>query len=158
MTDRVRELYGNRVRVRACGLLIQNDSLLMVNHQSLTTGDFWAPPGGGVDFGESATACLQREFLEETGLEIQVSDFLFACEFIQPPLHAVELFFSVNLLTGILRKGNDPEMKPQAQIIQEVKFLTWGEIQKMEPASLHGIFRFVPEPEHIIRLKGYLKL
>jgi 8-oxo-dGTP diphosphatase len=155
MTENVHELYGNRVRVRACGLLVQGDSLLMVNHRSLTNGGFWAPPGGGVDFGEPAIECLQREFLEETGLEIQVSNFLFAYEFIQLPLHAIELFFRVNLINGILMKGDDPEMKPHGQIIEDVKFLTWKQIKKMKPGAVHGVFRLVAEPADIAQLTGF---
>jgi len=158
MTDEIKELYGNRLRVRVCGLLIQNDGLLMVNHQSLTSGDFWAPPGGGINFGESATACLRREFLEETGLEIQTADFLFACEFIRQPLHAIELFFTVNGVKGVLVRGSDPEMKSDRQIIRKVQFLRWAEIQKISPSALHGIFHIVNEPSRITQLNGYLSL
>jgi 8-oxo-dGTP diphosphatase len=157
MIKEVHELYGNRVRVRACGLLVQDESLLMVNHRSLADSGFWAPPGGGVDFGESAVECLQREFLEETGLEIQASNFLFAYEFIKPPLHAIELFFRVNLINGILMKGEDPEMKPHGQIIEDVKFLSWKQIKKMKPSAIHGVFRLVPEPANITQLTGFLR-
>ncbi len=158
MTEQVQEMYGNRLRVRACGLLIKNERLLMVNHRSLTETDFWAPPGGGVNFGESASSSLQRELREETGLETEVGEFLFACEFIQLPLHAIELFFLVRQVRGELVTGFDPEMKRKDQIIKAVQFLHWDEILKMDPTALHGIFRFTEEPAQITRLRGYFKV
>lgn len=158
MTDPVRKTYGNRLRVRACGLLIESERLLMVNHRSLSKSDFWAPPGGGVDFGESVTTCLQREMTEETGLQTEVAEFLFACEFIQEPLHAIELFFRLTRIGGSLITGIDPEMNTEDQIIDGVRFLNGDEIRNMDKHTLHGIFRFVEEPLQIMGLRGYFKL
>ena len=158
MANQVHELYGNRLRVRACGILVENESILMVNHRSLSKSDFWAPPGGGVNFGETITACLQREMLEETGLAVEAGEFLFACEFIQKPLHAIELFFHLTRYGGVLVSGLDPEMKTEDQIIKSVRFLAWEEIQKMDTEKLHGIFRFVKQPAEITGLRGYFKL
>ncbi len=158
MTNQVSELYGNRLRVRSCGLLIENERLLMVNHRSLYGHDFWAPPGGGVDFGESLTACVAREVLEETGLETNAGDFLFACEFIRKPLHAIEFFFLLNPVGGKLITGHDPEMKKKDQIIKTARFLHWIEIQTMPSETLHGIFQLVRQPVEIAGLRGYFKL
>src|SRR5579862_9492774 len=104
MENEVQTFYGNRLRVRACGLCVKNDSLLLVNHE-ISGRSFWAPPGGGIQFGETAAECLTREFKEETGLTINVKKFAFCCEFIKQPLHAIELFFEVvpindNVITG----------------------------------------------------------
>ena len=86
--------FGERIRVRACGICIEASKILMVKHLIVGKQDYlWAPPGGGMKFGESARECLKREFMEETGLDIRVGDFLFVNEFKDPPLHAIELFF-----------------------------------------------------------------
>jgi 8-oxo-dGTP diphosphatase len=157
MSDSVQKMYGNILRIRACGICIENDQLLLVNHQRLTNGDFWAPPGGGMQFGEVATDCVVREFLEETGLVVEVRDFLFACEFMKQPLHAIELFFLVKKVGGQLSKGNDPESGSD-QIIKEVKFMDWGEIEGLNKGNLHGIFGLTEKMKRIIHLKGYFKL
>lgn len=157
MSDTVHELYGNRVRVRVCGLLAEQDRILMINHRSLGSENFWAPPGGGLNFGESAIAGLIREMKEETGLEAEVGDLRFVCEFNHSPLHAVELFFLVKRVGGSLAVGADPEMSGQ-QIIREVRFMTWKELEKINPHWLHGVFREVAEPSQIMQLRGYFRV
>jgi 8-oxo-dGTP diphosphatase len=154
----VQEIYGNRVRVRACGICCIGDQLLMINHTGLTKGSFWAPPGGGVDFGISAEETLVRELREETGLEVEPDLFLFATERVRLPLHAVELFFSVQLVGGTLRVGHDPEMGSADQIIKEVRFMTFEEIDGLPSEEKHGAFGLVPGSGRIRELNGYFRI
>lgn len=157
MIDSVYQAFGNKLRIRVCGLCIDNGRLLMINHHGIREGDFWAPPGGGLQFGETLESCLKREFSEETGLEIEIRDFRFLYEFVQLPLHAIELFFLVEAKRGNLSLGYDPEME-EKQIIQEVKFMSWEEIDRLTPVSRHGIFNGVSEASKIVDLKGHFKL
>ncbi|WP_276495769.1 NUDIX domain-containing protein [Pontibacter litorisediminis] len=130
--------YAHKLRVRACGILIQDDKLLLVRHGRTMGNDaFWAPPGGGVEFGESMQQCLKREFKEETGLEIEVSRFLFVNEFLQPPLHAVEFFFEVKAVGGSMKTGSDPEAEAGNQLIEHLQWLTVKEIQHIPFADKH---------------------
>lgn len=157
MKNPVHEQFGNRVRVRVCGLAVQDDSLLLVNHKYMGPENFWSPPGGGVVFNESAEQALQREFLEETGLTVTVTDFLFACEVLRSPLHAIELFFSVSVKGGELITGNDPEMGNH-QIIKDVRFFGWDQIASLPEPTVHGIFQKMANPSKILDLRGYFKL
>jgi len=129
----------------------------MVNHKHLGPSDFWAPPGGGIEFGEDAPACLAREFREETGLQVDVGPFLFACELVKPPLHAVELFFHVIYRGGELITGTDPESGTE-QIIKDVRMLTSADIRKLGAGSVHGILSKYPDIGQITALRGYFKL
>jgi 8-oxo-dGTP diphosphatase len=156
MEKSVEELYGNRVRVRVCGICIIGDKLVTVNHH-LDGESFWAPPGGGMEFGEDSASCLVREFLEETGLQVDVGPFLFTCELVKPPLHAVELFFHVVYKGGELIVGKDPE-SGQRQIIKDVQMLTSAEIRKLAPRRVHGILARYPDISQITALRGYFKL
>lgn len=154
MNEGITKTYGGKIRVRICGLCWEDDRLLMVNHKGLTNGDFWAPPGGGLSFGESAKHCLQKEFFEETGLSISSPKFLFGCEFIRDPLHAIELFFRVSVSGGVLKNGYDPEL----QIIQEVKFMSPSDLLEIHTQELHGIFNLVKTSGDLNTLTGFFTI
>ena len=158
MDKSVENIYGNRVRARVCGLCWEGDKLLLVNHQGLYGYDFWSPPGGGIEYGISASDNLIREFREETGLDIQVGEFRFGCEFILPPLHAIELFFDVISTGGKLVTGQDPEMGKTKQVILDAKFLSASEINALPNKHKHGLFKLAKTAEKVNDLRGYLKI
>ena len=151
------DVYGNKIRIRVCGICTNLESILLINHQGITTGDFWAPPGGGLEFEETAEKCLVREFKEETGIDITVGKFLFVCEFIAEPLHAIELFFEVTTFTGNLLLGSDPELG-NSQVIKSLKFMNWEEEKTLSPIRLHGVFNHLEHPSQIKKLSGYFKV
>jgi len=157
MTNVVQKTFGNQLRVRVCGICLQNEKILLINQSGLRDGDFWSPPGGGLQIGESVETCLKREFLEETGLIVEISDFLFVCEFIKDPLHAIELYFRVYSKAGELTKGIDPELGDN-QIIQSLKYFDENEIRQLKAVQLHSIFKKQENPLKIVDLRGYFKL
>ncbi|GAB3762585.1 NUDIX domain-containing protein [Spirosoma pomorum] len=153
----VLKLYGNRLRLRVCGLYCEDDKLLMVRHRGINSSDtFWCPPGGGAQFGEKAPDALIREFSEETGLDVEVGEMLFVNEFMLPPLHALELFFTVRAVGGLLRLGQDPEMGVDEQIIEEVRLMTFDEIKQMPSDEVHALFQYCNSLEDVFQLRGYL--
>ena len=158
MDKSVQESFGNRLRVRVCGLCWQGERLLMVNHSGLRKGAFWAPPGGGMEFGSSAGENLQREFREEAGINISVRRLAFVTEFLNPPLHAMELFYEVDAVDGTVAIGADPELAGGQQIIREVRYLTISEIDAIPPEAKHGIFALVQTSGMIKELNGYFRI
>lgn len=155
--DLIEKTFGNHLRVRVCGICIQGGEILMVKHEALTNkGYLWSPPGGGIRFGETAEQSLTREFVEETGLQVAISNFLFVHEFIAPPLHAIELFFAVRITGGILHLGSDPEMKDK-QILKEVKYMSEEDIRTEKGVQLHNIFNYCSSINELLALRGYFK-
>jgi len=157
METEVQRFYGNRLRVRICGLCVYQEKMILINHGGVTASNFWAPPGGGLNFGEHAHDCIIREFKEEAGIQIKIDKFLFACEFIKQPLHAIELFFNVTPLTTKLTTGNDPETGAPS-IISKAAFLGWDDILTIPKDELHGIFQYTDHPSKVVDLRGYFQL
>lgn len=129
-----------------------------MNHHGVYGHDFWAPPGGGIEFGVSITDNLVREFQEETGLDVRIGEFRFGCEFIMPPLHAIELFFDVTVTGGLLTVGHDPEMVDGKQVITAAQFLSPGEIDSLPEKHKHGLFKAAKTAQKVSDLRGYLKI
>ena len=155
MKDPIGRQYGNKLRVRVSGLLIEEEKILLVKHKGLGGGHLWAPPGGGMEYGSSAEENLKREFLEETGLEVRVLKLQFVNEFIKSPLHAIELFFLVEREGGKLKLGSDPESDKNHQILEAINFFSFAEIVAMKENELHNLFRHCRSISGLLKMNGY---
>jgi 8-oxo-dGTP diphosphatase len=150
------EIFGNKIRVRVCGLFYRGDDLLLMNHKGLYGHDFWAPPGGGLEFGEKVENALKREFFEECSLTLTGSKFLFACEFVRPPLHAIELFFKIEA-SGEPQLGQDPEMGDN-QLLTSLKFWSPEAVRALPSTHRHGIFNHLENPMQLPQMHGFYPL
>lgn len=122
--------YRNRLRVRSCGLLVEEDRLLLIELFSPVTKEWtWLPPGGGVEFGETLEEALIREFQEETGLQISVGARVHVRELIEEPIHAIEFYHLVHREGGSLNLGSDPELEEGKQILRDLRFHSREELQ-----------------------------
>ncbi|MEM6298622.1 MAG: NUDIX domain-containing protein [Bacteroidota bacterium] len=134
-------VFKNRVRVRVGGLLRQKGQILLVRQRVPHQENFWLPPGGGVEFGESLEAALKREFEEETGLKVKVGELVGVTEFIRSPFHAVECFYEVTKIGGTLRTGFDPEYQTDEQLIKEVRFVSEEELGSFRAEEMHEVLK-----------------
>jgi len=151
----IENTFGNRLRIRVCGLLVEDGKILLIKHEGLgEEGHLWAPPGGGMEYGSSAEDNLKREFREETGLDIDVNQYLFTHEYLNKPLHAMEHFFIVRKKGGRLKLGSDPEMGASDQIMKDLRFMNENDIRNETLGRLHKMFEVEPNPNKIDRLKG----
>lgn len=65
--------------IRACGVLIHGGSVL-AQEGGNRNGVGYALPGGHVEYGETLSACLSREILEETGLNVEAGKLVYVHE------------------------------------------------------------------------------
>ena len=72
-------MKDNEYKVRATGVLIENNSLLLVK-QKLANNKNWSLPGGRVEPGETLEQALIREMKEETGLDVEPIRMLYVCD------------------------------------------------------------------------------
>ena len=143
MQDFVAKAYGGKIRQRVGGICLRKKigktQILLIKHQGLGKPYFWIPPGGGIEFGETAKNALCREFLEETGLIIEIQKFLGISEFLNLPLHTYELFFMVDVKGGNLKQGIDPETDIDKQVIQKISWLSLEELAQIPEQYKHPI-------------------
>lgn len=135
-------LYRDKIRIRVNGLLVKDNTILLVQiHSPVADRLIWTPPGGGLEFGETLDACLKREFREETGLVVDVHELRFINELIEPPFHAVEFYFRVSQCGGALKLGTDPEQHTDEQFLKDVQWVSFDKIKQIElvPAGLTKI-------------------
>jgi 8-oxo-dGTP diphosphatase len=150
------DTFGHRLRTRISGICVHDDEILLVKHLSIGKSDIlWVPPGGGMQFGENAENCLKREMLEECGLDIEMGKLLFVYEYLDQPLHAIELFFEITSIKGDIQKGFDPELDNFNQIITEVRWMPFNEIKSLPKEQFHGILHKVNSTKELLSLNGY---
>lgn len=136
-------VFADKLRIRVNGLLVDRNRLLLLLLDSPTRPKpFWTPPGGGLQFGERIEDALRREFLEETGLHVEPQRLMYVSEYVSPPWHAVEFYFLCTSEAGSLKTGTDPELGGHEQMIRDVRFFDFGELEKIEliPAFLRERF------------------
>ena len=133
MQSEVAKIFGNRIRVRVCGLIIENEKVLLLNHKGMNkSGIFWALPGGGVEQFESIENALIREIKEEINVDVKSIAYLKTTEFIKSPLHAIEIFFRVELeAKNKINLGFDPELADNQQLIYAYKWFSFEEVQEL---------------------------
>ncbi|MCH7397237.1 NUDIX domain-containing protein [Belliella sp. DSM 107340] len=151
----IEEKFGGRLRTRVNGVLIQNEKILLLKHKMGGNKYFWSVPGGGMKYGSSATENLKREFLEETGLEIEIKRFICTSEHLAPPLHAIELFFEVEVTGGEFKMGKDPELSDEFQLITEMRFFDIENIAFIKKEEKHHLFWGIKSLNDVRIWKGY---
>lgn len=154
LTNSIKKVFGNKVRIRVCGLLYKNEKLLLIKHQ-MDGYHLWAPPGGGVEFGESIETTLIREFKEETGIAVEVQEFLFLSEHIANPLHAIELFYHVTAKDFNISPGHDPEIKHN--ILIDFQFIGADELGNINIENRHQCLKSCTYPIELLEIRGQLK-
>ncbi|USD31660.1 MULTISPECIES: NUDIX domain-containing protein [Vibrio] len=89
-------------RIRAAGILIDNDAILLLKVKDFS-GEYWIPPGGGMEEGDrSSKDCVVREFKEEAGLDIEVGELICVREFFETHRNRYhsEFFYRVSHYDG----------------------------------------------------------
>jgi 8-oxo-dGTP pyrophosphatase MutT (NUDIX family) len=112
-------------------LLDHQHRVLLLRHARANGGSFWAPPGGGLESGETFEQAALREASEELGLDgfnfrmlwERMADFVY----IDRPVHQHECFF---LIEGELpRPSSDVQKVHFQEGILEMRWWTATEIE-----------------------------
>lgn len=114
-------------RIRYQGAIIRNDHILLIKHREHQGGRvYWIIPGGGREEGETEEACVQREMMEETGLNVIVERLLFEST---NPNHSDEHHktYMCRADTGDPQPGYEPE--PEAAMHYGIVEVGWFDLR-----------------------------
>lgn len=91
------------------GICVEDDKLLVINKNGGPYINRYDLPGGSLEEGETLSKAMKREFIEETGLEIEIKENIGVIDFILPwlwrdytDLHHIVVYYSVNKVGGEL--------------------------------------------------------
>ncbi|WP_240903766.1 NUDIX hydrolase [Chengkuizengella sediminis] len=84
------------------GICVKEDKLLVINKNAGPYINRFDLPGGSLEDGESLVSAMKREFLEETGLTIEIKQNIGTCDFMLPwkwkefnHVHHIAVFYEV---------------------------------------------------------------
>ena len=123
-----------RHRIRAAGLLIDQDRILMVNEND-GEWSYWVPPGGGFEDKDGNTRnTVKREVWEETGLSVTVGELLFVREFCETSrgIYHFEQFYMVDHWQGEVSLKNLEGLDEEVRSISQARWLTQRELADVE--------------------------
>jgi 8-oxo-dGTP diphosphatase len=91
------------------GIILKDDSILLVQRKHEPFKGSWALPGGFVEYGETTEQAVVREIREETGLQTVVQRLLgvYSDPKRDPRGHTITIAYLVTPIGGNLSAGDD---------------------------------------------------
>ena len=107
----------------AAGLVFRSGKLLITQrYPDAHLGGLWEFPGGKRHADETFEACLQRELMEELGIEVAVGELIESIEHTYPEKKVLLKFFRCEWLKG----------EPQPLGCHDFRWITHEELAKYE--------------------------
>ena len=106
------------------GIVQIDDKIVLIKRKNPPFKDFWAFPGGFVEYGETTENAVLREIYEETNLKTKIKHLLgvYSDPNRDPRGHTVSVVYILETIGGAL-KGSDDAKDAKLFKIEEVKNL-----------------------------------
>ncbi len=121
--------------VRVYGLLFDAHQRLLVSDEFIRGNYFTKLPGGGLEIGEGTRDCLQREFKEETGLDVEIGKHFYTTDFFQ-----ISAFNNIDQIISIYYRV---QAKDLSGLITKTKSFDFEPYQIEDPKKEAEVFRWV---------------
>jgi len=124
--------------------------ILLVRHRK-GNRQYWVLPGGRLEYGETFHECAVREMREETGLDVEVDDFVYLSEALAPDRsrHIVNIYLTAHVVGGVLQVGDEPVLAgvdyvPMEELARLTLFPPIGKVViESLPTSTKGCIKYL---------------
>ena len=123
--------------VRCRAVIIHENKLLVVRHGEDV--DFAALPGGHLELGEDVKECLNREIIEELGVQPVIGRLLYINNFIVENTQTVEFIFEVTNPSDYI--GCEKLERSHASEIFEMHWISPTDTVTVRPTKLLNDFK-----------------
>ena len=102
----------NKFIIRVYGILINDQSQVLISDELIKGHKITKFPGGGLEFGEGTHECVIREFMEETNNEVEVIEHFYTTDYMQvsaynPEHQIVSIYYLVKPIGNFEIKTTD---------------------------------------------------
>ena len=131
--------------VRIYGLLFDDQQRLLVSDEFIKGKFYTKLPGGGLEIGEGTRECLQREFKEETGLDVEIGNHIYTTDFFQisafnniDQIIAIYYWVHAEKLAGLITKDKRFDFEPHqiADPSKEAEVFRWVNWNELSPDTM----------------------
>lgn len=111
-------------------IIVDDGNIVLVQRLNNPYKDFWALPGGFVEYGEKVEHAAIREAKEETGLNIKLNKLVgvYSDANRDPRGHTVSVVYMASIVGGQLKSDSDAK---------DVQYFEISELNKMDLAFDH---------------------
>lgn len=122
--------------IRVYGILMDSAQRILVSDEFIRGAYITKLPGGGLEFGEGTRDCLQREFKEETGLDVTIGKHIYTTDFFQ-----LSAFNQRDQIISIYYEVIAPE---PINIATKTQPFDFSPAQIADPHGEAEVFRWIP--------------
>lgn len=111
-------------------IIVDGGKIVLVQRLNNPYKDYWALPGGFVDYGEKVEHAAIREAKEETGLDIELNNIVgvYSDANRDPRGHTVSVVYMASIVGGQLKSDSDAK---------DVQYFEISELNNMDLAFDH---------------------
>ena len=129
-------MNNKTIVIRCRGIIIHNDKLLVVKHSE--SANYYALPGGHLDWGENVRDCMKREIIEELGITPEIGKLLYVHNFIDKNnKQSIEFYFEITNSADYLEIGKLDNGTHRHELA-EIYWLDKNDIKILKPQELQA--------------------
>ncbi len=129
-----------RFNIRVYGILINPHQQILVSDEAFKSGQLATKfPGGGLELGEGLIDGLKREFVEETGVEVEVKSHFYTTDFfvrsffeLSPDSQIISIYYLLESKDWTQIKTSDKKFDFEYVAGKEAESFRWVNVSELQ--------------------------